>query len=184
MSRLRRVTSRPFHQGRTTSLFGRPCGFGRRSHALAVSPGISKGPVFWIPENDVSPLRGRRVAAVRSTASPARSPLFKSAAILDAGVPSSIGAWSDAPNATSDTRTAAPSLTHGSSLQASKMRVLCTMRSSTARLAPPRIEFVATSPARCKCPASICARACSNQQHTRSAPPGTRPWQAARSASV
>ena len=48
----------------------------------------------------------------------------------------------------SDTRTAAPSITHGSSDQASKIRAFSTIRSSTARLLPPRIELVATRPAR------------------------------------
>ncbi len=42
-----------------------------------------------------------------------------------------------------ETRTAAPFKIHGSSDSAKKMSPPALMRSSTARLAPPRIEFVA-----------------------------------------
>ena len=44
---------------------------------------------------------------------------------------------------TSDTRTAAPSMTHGSSLHASKIRCVTVVACSARRFAPPRIEFVA-----------------------------------------
>ena len=46
MSSGRRVTASPFAQGRITSAFERPCGFGRPSHARAVCPGTSNGPFF------------------------------------------------------------------------------------------------------------------------------------------
>ena len=64
---------------------------------------------------------------------------------------------------TNDTRTAAPSTTHGSSDQASKIEPRSTIRSSTARLRPPRIEFVATRPARAIRPSATNAPALWNQ---------------------
>ena len=67
------------------------------------------------------------------------------------------------PKHTRLTRTAAPLLIQGSSLQAAKMGMAATMRSSTLRLAPPRMELVATRPARFALPAAIWARAFSNQ---------------------
>src|ERR1017187_3377230 len=77
---------------------------------------------------------------------------------------------------TMDTRTAAPSNIHGSSLQASKILPWeLVISSSTLRFCPPRMEFVATRPALLLFPASICFHALSNQYATRSAPPGTRP---------
>ena len=52
------------------------------------------------------------------------------------------------PKQTRDTLTAAPSTTHGSSDHASKTTLSATIRSSTVRFRPPRIELVATRPAR------------------------------------
>ena len=64
---------------------------------------------------------------------------------------------------TNDTRTAAPSITHGSSLQASKIRPLSVAACSARRFAPPRMEFVATSPARPAFLVVTCRLAFSNQ---------------------
>src|ERR1035437_1850815 len=74
---------------------------------------------------------------------------------------------------TIETRTAAPSNIHGSSLQASKILPWEQISSSTFRFCPPRMEFVATKPDLLLFPASICFHALSNQYVTRSAPPGT-----------
>ena len=95
-----------------------------------------------------------------------------------AGVPLSPGALRTTLTgcvADNDTRTAAPSLTQGSSLQASNILVEPAMRSRTVRFAPPRIELVATRPASVAALDSSCTRAFSNQYVTRSAPPETRP---------
>ena len=54
--------------------------------------------------------------------------------------------WPFSEKQTSDTRTAAPSTTQGSSDHASKIMPRSAIRSSTTRLRPPRMEFVATSP--------------------------------------
>ena len=43
------------------------------------------------------------------------------------------------------------------------MRPPATMGRKTARFAPPRIELVATSPARVNSPACICSQALANQ---------------------
>src|SRR6266849_1315716 len=55
------------------------------------------------------------------------------------------------------------------------MSPICLMRSKTRRLAPRRIDCVASSPARWALPASIIDRARSKQYATRSASRGTRP---------
>ncbi len=74
------------------------------------------------------------------------------------------GRFSDhAEKQTSDTRTAAPSITHGSSLHASKIRRVAVAACSARRFAPPRIEFVETSPARAVLPKAICRPAFSIQ---------------------
>jgi hypothetical protein len=62
-----------------------------------------------------------------------------------------------------DQSTAAPSTVHCCSLHASKIRVVAEIRCMTGRLVFLRMEFVATSPARSTFPASIIARAFSNQ---------------------
>ena len=93
--------------------------------------------------NAVLRFRRNLPACVRSTAPAVRLALIRDTAFPPrwAGKPASLGA-----RQTRDTRTAAPSTTHGSSGQASNIAASLTIRSSTARLRPSRIEFVATRP--------------------------------------
>ena len=121
-------------------------------------------------------LRGRTF--VRSTASEVRSAL-----IVETGIPSSrtISCFA-LEKQTIETRTAAPSTIHGSSLHASKITVSSLMRCSKSRLAPPRIELVATNPTRSHFLATNLVRAFSNQYITRSAPPRTLELKTRRSS--
>ena len=71
---------------------------------------------------------------------------------------------------TSDTRTAAPSITHGSSLHASKIRRVAVAACKRPPVRTARIEFVATSSTRAAFPEAICRPAFSNQRLRRHAP--------------
>ncbi len=181
ISRGRRVKSKAFQSGRSTSLLGLPFGLPLRiSHSRANAPSISSGPFFDAPIKQTPMFSFCGNAVVKST--PSAPPAVKSALIRATGSPfnsrgvlvASAGGGlrgspltrptvSLLPKQTSDTRTAAPSLTHGSSLQALKMRRSATMASSTLRLAPPRIELVATSPQRRPWPLAMCCLALWNQ---------------------
>ena len=101
------------------------------------------------------------------------SPAVRSALMPVTGVPSRAVGTTDSRLAkhTKETRTAAPSITHGSSDQASNMTPCSTIWSSTERLRPPRIELVATRPARAIFLSATRRPALSNQWHTRSASP-------------
>jgi hypothetical protein len=70
-----------------------------------------------------------------------------------------------------DTLTLAPSAIHGSSLHAAKILPSAEILSITFRFWPPRMEFVATNPARLVLPEAICCQARANQKVTKSAPP-------------
>ena len=114
-----------------------------------------------MPEKDTPSFSVSGVLSV-SRRAPAEAASDRSAEIIATLSPSSRISGAS-PNATNDTRTAAPSFTQASSLHASKMRVCFTMASSTSRFLPPRIELVDTRPARFSRPSAITRRACSNQ---------------------
>ena len=165
----RRVKSMPFTHGLRTSELGRPFGFaGRLSQSRAKSPGMSNAPALTSPMKAQPTFWGTFCAFVRST-----GPAVKSELIRVTSLPSKRtgNVASFRPKHTSDTRTAAPSTTHGSFAQASKMTPCFTIRSSTARLRPPRIELVATRPARTIFLSTSNRAALSNQRHTKSASP-------------
>ena len=124
----------------------------------ATSALMSNAPPFVSPMKDRPAFSGSRRATVRSSAA------VRFAFILAATCPSSSRVVSAPPsNPTIETRTAAPSRIHGRSLHAQKMSPVSLIRSSTLRFAPPRMAWVANSPARFAFPAAICARARSNQ---------------------
>ena len=167
LSAARRVTSIPLIHGFSTAAFVRPFGLdGRLSHSRAKSPGTLKGPPFSSPLKEALAFTVRHRALVRSMpTSPRRA--VRSAWISSTTTPSSRGACSSRSSMrekqTSDTRTAAPSMTHGSSLHASKIRRASVAAFSARRFAPPRMELVATSPTRAALPDAICLPAFSNQ---------------------
>ena len=80
--------------------------------------------------------------------SPADTPLGRGPRGPAPRKPAASSGWSDCEKHTSGTRTAAPSITHGSSLQASKIGLLPVALSKALRVAPPRMELVATRPTR------------------------------------
>src|SRR3989338_1821099 len=139
--------------GFSTSEFGLPCGFGSLSQACAVAEGTLKAPARHKPKYDHPAFFLSGIALVRSL--PPLPPAVRSAWMFGTGYPSSTTDWipacagmTETPKHTSDTRTAAPSLIHSSSLHALKIFPLSRMRSSTGRLRFCRMELVATKPAR------------------------------------
>ncbi len=154
--------SRPLIHGFTTSEFGRPFGLPPAESSLAaVSGGTSKEPPL------VSPIKERPLFSGSGTAPVTSTPLVRSEKISSTSTPSSRGSpFCLAPlpsKPTIDTRTAAPSSIQERSLSAKKMSPPPLIRASTLRLAPPRMEFVASSPALRASPLCIFARAFSNQ---------------------
>ena len=156
----RRITSLPFIHGFSTSALGRPFGLaGRRNHARALSPGTSNGPPFVSPMKATPAFTASRLARVRSTPAPSRRDV-RSVWISSTGTPSSrVSGGRDSSSRRekqiSDTRTAAPSTTHDSSLHASKIRPAAVAACNACRFEPPRIELVATRPPRAARPAAI-----------------------------
>ena len=159
ISRGRRVRSRPLTHGTITSAFGRPFTFvGCLSIARASSPAMSNAPPFVSPMKDTPRFSDRTRACVTST------PVVKLLLITSTGCPSSVRCSSDPSScATIETRTAAPSTTHGSSDHAMKMSPPSLTRSSVVRFAPPRMEIVARRLARLASPPTIWRRASSCQ---------------------
>ena len=133
---------------------------------LSQIAGTSNGPPLVSPMKATPMFSGMRVALVRSIPDAPRLTV-RSEWISSAGSPSMrvFGLYaSPAPEKqTSDTRTAAPSITHGSSDQASKIGRPWVAACNARRFAPPRIEFVATKPARVALPDAICSPAFTNQ---------------------
>ena len=80
--------------------------------------------------------------------SPADTPLGRGPRGPAPRKPAASSGWSDCEKHTSGTRTAAPSITHGSSLQASKIGLPPVALSKALRVAPPRMELVSTRPTR------------------------------------
>ncbi len=158
-SRGRAVMSRPINRCFTTSRLGRPFVLtGAASIACAAAPSRSNGPAFIIPRKQYPRFSTSVTARVMSAVA------VRSEWISETGTPSSVIPRSvPLSKPTIETRTDAPFRTHGRSPQAMKMPPLALMRSSTGRLPDCRIELVASNPTRRVFPATICARASSNQ---------------------
>ena len=151
--------SMPLKYGRSTSLLGWPFGFrGSANHSCAFCAGMSKGPAGVTPMNESPRFSDSRRACVTSMAA------VKLLLIMATGRPSSSRGFSEpASNPTIETCTVAPSNTQSRSDCAQKMSPVSLIRANTLRLAPPRIPCVANNPALFAFPATICARAFSNQ---------------------
>ena len=122
----RRVKSIPLTHGLSTSALRHAFGLaGSCSHSRAMSPGISNSPRFISPWKATPRFSINWTASVRSSV-----PAVRSALIRDASFPSKRAAspLSLPAKLISDTRTAAPSTTHGSSDHASKMAPCSRMR--------------------------------------------------------
>ena len=91
--------------------------------------------------------------------SPADTPLGRGPRGPAPRKPAASSGWSDCEKHTSGTRTAAPSITHCSSLQASKIGLPPVALSKALRVAPPRMELVATRPTRFEAPPPRCSPA-------------------------
>ena len=151
------------------------------SHSLAIFPGISKFPFFDIPLKATPAFSASDTAAVRSKAA------VRSGLIRCTSRPSSRTSSPDArrEKQTSETRTAAPSRTQGSSSQASKIAPIAsdavenaTVRSSPDRIAlPPNRRTSAV-------PHASAPRLWQTNSPTRSASAGTRPAKVAKSRST
>ena len=168
-SRDPRATSCPLARGFTTSVFGRPSGFGSASIVAARPPVMSKGPAFCDPSQRCRrspPAAGRRdiEPVVRFALIGDRHPV-EGARGLGAVV---VGRRCRCGPSRRPAPTARPD-------QARKMSPLSLMRSRTRRLGPPRMPWVARSPTRLACRRAIFARAFSCQYAARSACPGRRP---------
>ena len=156
------VKSFPLRKGRRTSRLRLPFGLeGAESQVDATSWLTSNSPTSTGPWK-LTPLFSNSCATSAKLVWPFCP--SKSAWTIATDCPSNVASPPFSPSKhTIDTRTAAPSTVQPSSDHASKIRPPSTMGFSTARLAPPRMELVATRPARERWPACICSHAFANQ---------------------
>ena len=158
MPRGRPAMSSPFIHGRTTSALLRPSGLGDASSRRAVPASMSNGPPLVSPMNEMPRFSRSWRALVRSR------PELRSALIAATGPPFSVrSGWEPSSWPTKLMCTFAPARTQGSSAYAKKTSPVFLIRSRTRRFAPPRMPWVASSPARPRRWASICALAFSCQ---------------------
>ena len=162
----------PFTHGFRTSAFVRPFGFaGRRSHSHAWSPATSNGPPFVSPVNATPAFSGRRRTPVRvdaGAAAPRRTDRCRSHRRADRR--GELRIRTRRRRARSRPVTLAPPRRRSPTARRSTPQRSAACGSPPAaprRFAPPRMEFVATSPARLVLPEAICWPAFSNQSQTK-----------------
>lgn len=144
-SSLRRTIPLPLVHGRNTLAFDLPLTLtGSFSQLLARSPGTSNGPFFWVPINETFRFSAKARAIPASLASVRSTPIVSTVEPFSLSV--SFELWFV--KQTSATRTAAPSMIHGSSFHASNILAAVATKRKVGRLLPPEIELVATRPAR------------------------------------